>query len=344
MMNNKTDTFDQIVGQISNIGYDLHANTLIEHAHQNLPYAQKTIKHLPLLEGDKKKSAIVISAGPSIHKQQTIKKILEHKYKGTTVCVDGSYIACLKAGLIPDFVLTLDPHKTRLVRWFGDHNFEEHAEKDDYFARQDLDVDFRKNSLEHNRKNIELVNRYGHLTKAIISSSAPANVRERLIEAKFDMYWWNPLVDNPNKPESLTRRIHSVNKWPCMNTGGNVGSAAWVFANAVLKCSMVALTGMDMGYYIDTPKTQTQLYYEIIHHLGTDENIDDCFKSFEFPLTGEKFYTDPTYFWYRKNLLELLEDATGETYNCTEGGTVFGDKIKCEYLDNFLKLVRSEED
>ena len=67
---------------------------------------------------------------------------------------------CLKSGIIPDYVLTLDPHPKRVVRWFGDYNFENNQLNDDYFARQDLDVDFRNNSIEQNLNNIELVNKH----------------------------------------------------------------------------------------------------------------------------------------------------------------------------------------
>ena len=34
-----------------------------------------------------------------------------------------------------------------------------------------------------------------------------------------------------------------------MNTGGNVGSAAWMMAENVFNCKNIALLGMDFGYY-----------------------------------------------------------------------------------------------
>ena len=61
---------------------------------------------------------------------------------------------------------------------------------------------------------------------------------------------------------------------------------------------------------------------------------------FEFPLTKEKFYTDPTYFWYRRNFLELLSQSKKPTFNCTEGGTLFDEKLQCVNLDDFLKTAR----
>ena len=332
--------FEKIVNEIPQIGLEYFTNTLIEYAHLNLVDSNKTIKELPALKGMKAGSSVIISAGPSVHKKRSIKRILDAKYEGTTVAVDGSYIASLKAGLIPDFVVSLDPCPKRMVRWFGDHEFEEHSKGDDYFTRQDLDITFRENSLKQNQDNIELVNKFGHRTKAIVASSCPRNVIERLKEAKFDLYWWNPLVDDPNQPDSVTRKLYNINKLPCMNTGGNVGTAAWVFANSFLKTPRIGMVGMDYGYYIQTPHFQTQSYYELLDRLGSEEALKECFMEFEFPLNKEKFYTDPTYFWYRRNFLELMSKSDKQNFNCTEGGTLFSSDVTCITLDEFLQSTR----
>lgn len=331
------NNFQTLVQHMGQIGFQYHSQRLIDHAIQNLSKIQKTIKDLPFLSGQKAKSAIVISAGPSVYKQNSIQRILDASYSGTIIAIDGSYIACLKKGLIPDYVMTLDPHPTRIVRWFGDPEFEKHSQNDDYFSRQDLDIEFRKNTIEQNKVHIQLVNQYGHLTKAIVSSSSPNNVIARLEEAHFDQYWWNPLVDDVKHPKSLTRTLYNINKLPCMNTGGTVGTAAWVFASCILKLPVVSVVGMDLGYYKETPLTKTQTYYELINHLGTEEGIEEYFVDYEFPLTKEKFYTDPTYFWYRKNFLELLRKSSSKTVNCTEGGTLIDPRIPCLKLDEFLK-------
>jgi len=329
--------FDQVVDEITQIGFNLHKKTLVDHALLNAPHVKKSIKELPPLKGKKAQSGIVISAGPSVHNRNSIKRIKESGYGGTIIAVDGSYIASLKMGLIPDFVMSLDPHPTRMVRWFGDHEFEKNSANDDYFARQDLDVEFRKNTIEQNKRHIAIVNEYGRQTKALVASSVPRNVVQRLEESKFDMYWWNPLVDDPHAPGSITREMYNINHLPCVNTGGTVGTAAWVFADSVLKLPQIAVVGMDLGYYHDLPKEKTQTFYELQAHLKGADSLDACFIEFEFPLTKEKFYTDPTYFWYRRNFLELLSLSKSLTFNCTEGGTLFDEKLQCVNLDEFLK-------
>ena len=329
--------FQKIVNSITDIGIDWHTEGLITNATFNQPFVKKTIKDLPAQTVEKSKSAMIVSAGPSVHRTQAISKLKNNNYKGTIVCVDGSYVACLRNGVIPDYVLTLDPHLTRIVRWFGDKDLEENTRNDDYFSRQDLDVEFRKNQIQRNQENIDLVNKYAAQTKLIICTTAPKNVTLRTEEAGFDRYWWNPLMDDPNDPNSITRKLYAINKIPCFNTGGTVGTAAWVFASSILKVPTVGVVGMDLGYYKDTPIHMTQTYYELIKHRGM-ENLEECFMDFTYPETGEVFYTDPTYFWYRRNLLQLLEKTkNSRTYNCSGGGTLHGENITCMSLESFLK-------
>lgn len=334
-------SFSRVAREIATISANFHTEKLLRHAHENLARVTGTLRDVPQPLGEKAKSAIIISAGPSVHRQKSISHILTSGYKGTVVAVDGSLISCLKAGLFPDYVLTLDSHETRIARWFGDHDFEQHSFNDDYFQRQDLDIEFRSNLIEQNLLNIALVNQHGSKSKAVVSSSTPQNVARRIDEAKFDAYWWNPLVDNPNEPSSLTRRLYDINGLPCMNTGGNVGTAAWVFASTVLNIPTVALLGMDFGYYEDLPYSKTQGYYELIKHIGTTEGLEPHFPSYTFPLTGEKFYTDVTYSWYRKNFLELLNLSSAQTFNCTGGGVLFGDRLPCVSLQSFFEKMGS---
>lgn len=334
-MSELSSEFLSVVSNIPDIGKQWHGDALLENARRNLPFCAQSLKDLPV--AGESASAFVISAGPSLHRLDTLRKIRESNYPGPIICVDGAYVKCLKAGLIPDYVVTLDPHATRVVRWFGDPDFEANSLNDDYFARQDLDVDFRANSIRHNNENIELVDSFAQFSKLIICSSSSQAVAERVVEAGFDCYWWNPLVDDPKNESSITRQLFNLNRLPCMNTGGTVGTAAWVFADAILKMPVIAVVGMDLGYPAETPLEMTQTYYELKSHVEDESSFESLFPKFTFPLTGCAYYTDPTYFWYRKNFLELLEQASSRTVNCSEGGTLFGPQLECERLDSFLE-------
>lgn len=337
----ETTPFASLVDRITQIGYERHRETLLANARRNVAFAKKSIKQLTPLSADKSASAIVLSAGPSIRRARTIERLLENGYEGAIVAADGAYAACLRAGLIPDFVLTLDPHNTRVVRWFGDPDYDAHSAEDDYFERQDLDVAARDNALRRNDEDMALIDKHASKTRALVSSSSPETVVKRVLAAGFDAYWWNPLVDDPTKPGSLTKEIYDVLPLPCLTTGGTVGTAAWAFAVQMLKPRNLGVAGMDLGYYADTTMKMTQTYYELLGIAGGDEEaVKEFFTWMDFPLTGEKFMTDPTYFWYRKNFLHLAKRSPLRTLNCSEGGTLFGDNIDCVSLDHFLRKAK----
>jgi hypothetical protein len=272
-------------------------------------------------------------------KNKILERISACGFAGSIIAIDGSFIRCLKAGIQPDYVVTLDPHPTRIVRWFGDPDFEENMKGDDYFSRQDLDIKFRDNSFAENRKNIELLNEKGAASKVIICSSAPHSAVERIKDIGMDAYWWVPLVDNPQQPDSMTREMVRAAKVPAMNTGGTVGTAAWVFAHTVLNIPNVAVVGMDLGYYKeDTSHLQTQTYYALQDLVGENE-IKEHFPEFSYPSTGERFYTDPTYYWYRENMLDLVRASGATVYNCTGGGTLVGNGIECIEVEDFCTIA-----
>ncbi len=328
--------FDGLVSSIPDIGYDWHKEAIVRNSSENAQHIQKKVSDLKHVDGDKSNSAIVVSAGPSLHYNDSLKMLASSDYKGTVIAIDGSYVKCLKAGVIPDYVITLDPHPTRIVRWFGDPDFEKNMEGDDYFSRQDLDIDFRENSLRQNQANIELVNEYAGKSKLIIASTAPANLVHRAEQAGFDMYWWMPLVDNPDIEGSLTRQIYKLTKLPAINTGGNVGTAAWVFAQFWLKIKKIAVIGMDLGYRLDLPYHMTQGYPELVQMLGEKNVTSELFPEIENPDTGERCYTDPTYYWYRKNTLDLIANSDATLYNCSGGGILFGDGVVTMSLQKYL--------
>ena len=253
-----TDEFSKLVSKIGEIGREYHNNLILDNALSNSQYVKKNIGDLEIDKENFSDTGILISAGPSLFQRNTINRIKESDFNGALIAIDASYVACLRNNLIPDYVLTLDPHPSRVIRWFGDPNFESNKKFDDYFERQDLDLKFRNNTADTNNENIEIVNKYAKKTKLIACTSISDSLRKRVIEAGFDIYWWNPLVDNPTLSNSISKKLSKINKIPFFNTGGNVGTAGWVFASAILNLKQLALVGMDMGYYRSTDYSLTQ--------------------------------------------------------------------------------------
>lgn len=285
-------------------------------------------------EGD---SAIVIAAGPSIKRKDPIKAIKESGYKGAVVTTESALLYCLRNGVVPDLCVTLDPHATRIVRWFGDPSLTpEKLGADDYYRRQDMDPAFA-DEMAANREIMGLLDEHGHKIRIALSTSASKAVVDRVIGTGMKIFWWNPMLDDPDAPDSASRELQALNRLPLVNAGGNVGAACWMMASAVLGKKRVALTGMDFSYYGETPYRNTQYYHEAVRLVGED-NLDSVYIHIHNLHTKSDFYTDPAYMWYREVFLQMAADAADEceTSNCTEGGILFGDHIRFEPLAEFL--------
>jgi hypothetical protein len=332
----------EIVDNMSTLtGYRINEQGL-KNAELNLKYLPdgSSLKELRDAPPGRTDSALVVSAGPSLRLQDPARLINQSSYDGTIICTDSSMLYCLRNNIIPDLVVTLDPHSKRIVRWFGDtHLSEQDLATDDYFSRQDLDRSF-KDELEVNQEIIGLLDRHGHEISIALSTSSPQDVVRRVLDIGMKVYWWNPMYDDPGQTDSITRKLYRMNKLPCVNAGGNVGSACWMMAQAVLGKSHVGLVGMDFSYYEDTPYRNTQYYYEAVNLVG-EENLDSIYIRVFNPFINKWFYTDPAYMWYRNSFLEMAADSDCVTYNCTEGGILFGDNIRFTPLNTFLEAETS---
>lgn len=324
-----------LAGNLPDATLEKCAEVGVQNARLNLPHCSRSIMDLKE-EFEFQTSAILIAAGPSLHRNDSAQKILRSGYSGLLIVAESALSYCVRNGLTPDFVVTLDPHPKRIIRFLGDPNLTiEDLETDDYFRRQDLDPQFGVNELKRNSDLVKLVDQYAPQTKVAISSSASSAVANRCIQSGMQTFWWNPLYDDYDDSSSVTREVFNINGLPCINTGGNVGTASWVIAHSILDLPEIALVGMDFSYYADTQHSQTQYYYELIELVGK-EKLAEVFIAIENPYLKKTFYTDPTYFWYRESFLEMAQDAPCHTYNCTEGGILFGPGVDHVPLDDFL--------
>ncbi|HEX9409889.1 MAG TPA: 6-hydroxymethylpterin diphosphokinase MptE-like protein [Methylomirabilota bacterium] len=287
----------------------------------------------PLGSGD---AAIVVGAGPSLYRRRSLERLRASRFAGTIVAADGALGACLRAGVAPHVVVSVDPHPERIVRWFGDPTLTA-PRGDDYFRRQEMDPTHHGDELAANRALVELVDAHGPKLKVAAATSAAPAVVERCEQAGMDLYWWNPMYDDYDAPGSLSRRLWEMNGLPCLNGGGNVGTAAWVLTHAVLGKPRVGLIGIDLGYAPGTPYEKTQYYPELVDLLG--DRFREAFIHTENPATGETWFSDPAYHWFRDVFLEMARGADCQTVNCTEGGLLFGDGITTATLDHFLEAT-----
>lgn len=327
----------QLVAQMADITRDRIQALAFENARNNLEEIRKgkslrALRKEPAGIGDQ---AIVIAAGPSLKQTQVAEQIIASNYQGAIIATESSMLYCLRHGIIPDLVVTVDPHPKRIVRWFGDPDLNEaDLRNDDYFERQDLDSSFTE-ALRTNEEILKLLDKHGPKIRIAVASSSANTVVTRAHQSGMQVYWWNPMFDDPDHEDSVTGVLQTQNNLPCVNAGGNVGSAAWMMANAVWNKQRIAVTGMDFGYYADTPYRNTQYYHEAVALVGEDQ-LDDLFMKIYNPHLKKWFYTDPAYMWYRECFLQMAAHAGCITFNCTEGGILFGDNITVTNLSSFL--------
>ena len=315
---------------------EYNAPIALANAARNLPFlgAGRSIAELRGASLGKSNRAIVIAAGPSMHRVNPFPALRNAAFDGAVIATDSAILRCLRNGIVPDLVVTLDPHDSSIVRWFGDPALDAGALEDDYFRRQDMD-DLFHDELRTNRELLDLLARHGPAMRIALSTSAGERVVRRVIECGMQIYWFNPMIDDPDLPDSRSRRLFESNRLPLINCGGNVGTACWMIADAVLGRRDVAVTGMDFSYYADTPYLNTQYYRQALELVGED-NLDALYVRIFNPHVGQWFYTDPAYLWFRTAFLELAADADCATYNCTGGGILFGEPVIVATIEDFI--------
>ena len=310
----------------------------LANAELNAPRIRHSLLELEGLRLGAGDTGVVIAAGPSLQRRRSLERFAAAGFAGTIVAVDSALGACLRHGIVPHVVVTVDPHPERIVRWFGDPGMTV-PPVDDYFRRQEMDPTHAEDEIAANRTLLELVDRHGPAMRVAIATSASPAVVDRCEKAGMRLFWWNPMYDDYEQHGSLSRRLYEQNRLPCLNGGGNVGTAAWVLSHAVLGKTRVGLIGMDFGYAPGTSFTRTQYYPELRDLFG--DRFTEAFIPLENPFLRETWFTDPAYYWFRDVFLAMAREAGCRTFNCTEGGVLFGDGVPMITLEAFLGESRA---
>jgi hypothetical protein len=265
-------------------------------------------------------SAIVIGRGPSINKFEHLKLLAKSNYQGNIVCCDGKLADALNAGVTPDkfpkfYVVTIDPYPG-----------------------------IRKH-YEH-----EIIESYGSEIKGMFTVLTDPQAVENARQKKIQIHWLHSLFDYNEGVKSfnnlsavMIRAKNSEHRLPAIQTGGNVGTAAWFTAWQILKCSTVALIGINHGW------EETDSWETIIYHNNKEEISEGVDKDSEvFKKLYKKIYNpdfecncilDPLFQFYSEALKEFIERSPKDitTINATEGGSIFGNRIKSMKFNDFLR-------
>lgn len=276
-----------LVEGIDTEDYDKSASPVIE-------YRGAKIKNPPL------GSAIVIGRGPSLFRNKHCEMLAKSDYKGVIVASDGGLIPLLEAGVVPQFVVTVDGAPI-IKKWF-DH---------------------------------PLVKEHGHKIKWVVTVTVDSEVYKVAVANGVQPYWFQPLFDDWRQNESWTRLqvlMTRTEKYPMgvprLQSGANCGACAWIFAMQVLKRSPVALIGLDLGYPIDMPISETHYYKNALELANGDVGfLERAYPKYHHPFWKNDSYVDLIFNHYRESFLELQRETQtwyrlyGGTINCIPEGT-----------------------
>lgn len=213
-------------------------------------------------------------------------------------------------------------------------------------------------SQDHQKKFYEhdSVFQYGEKIKCILGTTVSPLTYDVIKRAKMERYWLHTLVDYDKGKSSfnyicgmMTKSKNQEHGLPAIQTGGNVGTSAWVVSWSLLKCKTVCLIGFDMGYPvdIDLEKNNFQKNFLINYKKlklpdGISED-DEVFKK-AYPIINNPEFNcqcrqDPIFQYYCNALKEFIRRTSNKvrTINATEGGALFGEGIRCMRFKDFLQ-------
>jgi len=286
---------------------------------ENMPYIVENPDIKEVLAKHENTPAIVIGAGPSLFDNASgtdhLKMLAESKFDGVIIATDRILKDCYEYGINPDYVVVVDGSDRIHDRYF------------DY----------------------DIVRENAHHTTAILTNHANPDVVKAWDEHGGGMLFFTSGISQEILPNAASI-IGLITDNTELNSGGNVGSFA-INAAHYLKCSPVALIGMDMSYKIGTPLNETNYYHSYKQRTKfTDKEMwdDGLFKTVHHPFFDTdcivdsmfQVYADPLKNYWIK---EFGKNGTKIT-NCTEGGALYGDDIECGWFKEWLELCDDDHE
>ena len=132
---------------------------------------------------------------------------------------------------------------------------------------------------------------------------------------------------------------------PAIQTGGNVGTSSWFIAWQILKHGTVSLIGINHSWDEDNSIEEIISHGSSLHHAQIDQNsslFEKLFPRIYNPEFGCYCILDPIFQYYSTAFKEFISRSPSwvNTINATEGGCIFGERIKCMMFKNFLQSYR----
>lgn len=249
------------------------------------------------------KTAIVVGAGPSFKERGHI-ELLRKAKNHTIISTDRMLVPLLESDIIPDFVVSADGHRKYIVPFY-----------DSGLVNEKLS------------------------TLGVMAVTVAPNVVQRFKGKKI---FFTPMIDDVEQSVSLSSAISFMTRTSILSTGGNVGITC-VYLAFYLGYKNIILTGLDLGYTMDTP-IEKSAYYPIVKEADptmTPERYKELYIIEGYnPDFNVKYYTDITWKSHIDDIVKQSKymSANGvNIVNATEGGSIHGGAIKCMALKEAIQ-------
>lgn len=250
----------------------------------------------------KGKDVIIVGGGPSFKEKGHI-EILKRLNGKTIISTDKMLIPLLKSGITPDFVLSVDGHRELIGIFYESELFNEKLS-----------------------------------TIGILAVMVAPNVVQKF---KGEKIFFTPMIDDVDKSVSLSVALSHITQKSILSTGGNTGISCINLAY-YLGFKNIILTGMDLGYTMETP-IEKSAYYPIVKEVDptmTPERYKEIYVIEGYnPDFKVNYYTDITWKSHIDNLIQqsiqMSKDGVN-IINATEGGALHGGAIKGMKLEEAI--------
>lgn len=256
----------------------------------------------------KAKPAVVIGAGPSLHEYNHLELLAQSEfYKnkiGPVLTTSHNIKDCLEAGVVPDYMILLDPEPVMLLH------------------------------VDH-----EIIDKYADKITGIFSITTHPDVLNRWKGKKL---FFMPSISERTIPNVQAVFSGFFPMLQEMNALANAGSFSWSIAK-FLGCNPIVLIGMDEGFLMDTDVEDTP-YYRALKQpsITREEVIKTCFMYHKHSFFNTERYTDDIYGSFARNMIAIAKQVKEEegvvTINCTGGGFIDDPNvIENEWFNKWLK-------
>jgi hypothetical protein len=227
------------------------------------------------------------------------------KFQGIVMCCEINLVPLLKAGIIPNYVMSLD----------GEDLLCKHMED-------------------------PIINKYADKTTGVFAATVHPGIIERW---PGKMAFMTPWLDDMTDLRSITKVMQMFTKKTVMRTGGNVGSFMW-FVAAFMEPKSIAMIGLDFAYpAATTPYLHDTHAWDMLKQFPKEEILKHyCRKTTP---AGVEVITETTFDTMAGGLISWIRSKPEiRTIQLSECSIVIGDGIELMDFEDYLKEQAGGDD